>query len=76
VHGEENNVVFEMAKQKLSVDDRMSNYASAEAFLENGEKFDMDLVFLLYGWIGDIEATMPIRLKKFPGSLGEFYNQE
>lgn len=76
MHGEKNNVVYEMAKHCLSVDDSMSNYASAEAFLETGEQFDMDLVFLIYSWIGEIEAMMPIKLKDFPGSLGNYYNQE
>ncbi|XP_059471126.1 spermine oxidase-like [Neocloeon triangulifer] len=76
VHGEQNNVVYEMASHRLSVDEQMNNYASAEAFLENGEKFNMDIVFLLYSWIGEIEATMPIKLKNFSGSLGDFYNQE
>lgn len=65
-----------MAKHCLSVDECMSNYAAAEAFLETGEQFDMDLVFLLYSWIGEIEAMMPIKLRDFPGSLGDYYNQE
>ncbi|CAB3375625.1 Hypothetical predicted protein [Cloeon dipterum] len=76
VHGEKNNVVYQMASDRVSVDEQMSNYASAEVFLETGEKFDMGLVFLLYSWIGEIEATMPLKLKDFQGSLGEFYNQE
>jgi hypothetical protein len=76
VHGEKNNVVYEMAKHKIAVDESMSNYASAEAFLETGEQFDMELVFLIYSWIGEIEAMMPIKLKDFPGSLGDYYNQE
>jgi hypothetical protein len=78
VHGEEDNVVFNMASQfELLMDSLISNDIEKLLFIDSsGNKVDRKISEELFGILDAIDIASRADLVNYTGSLGDYYSYE